>query len=116
MGTRGGKQPGAGRPKGSLTTKTQELIARAASEGIMPMDVLLGDMRLYHQIGEQKVAEARLAQTEGEKEKAMREAAAAKSIARECAESVSPYIHPKLSSMQANVNVSNVEAELAELE
>lgn len=112
----GGKQPGAGRPKGSLSSKTQELLARAASEGIMPMEVLLGDMRLYHKMGQEKIAEAKKAQTDGEREKALREAAAAKSIARECAEKVSPYMHPKLSSMQASVNVKTPEQALLELD
>lgn len=43
--SRGGAQPGAGRPKGSVSKKTQELVAAALAEGVTPIDVMLGTMR-----------------------------------------------------------------------
>jgi hypothetical protein len=116
MGTRGGKQPGAGRPVGSINKKTQELILKATQEGISPIEVLLNDMRFFYNLGEDKMLQAQ--QTEDGKKQAnhFRAACSLKEIARGCARDAAPYIHPKLASLQANVNIHNVEAELAELE
>lgn len=116
MGTFGGKQEGAGRPKGSVSKKTQELIAKAVNEGISPVEVLLNDMRTFHALGENKMNEASQTDPGKKQAAAFRAACALKDIARECAQAAAPYIHPKLASIQANVNVNNVEAELAELE
>lgn len=116
MGTFGGKQPGAGRPKGAKNTRTQELVARAAEEGIMPIEVMLNDMRYFYNLGENKM---RLAEQEpdGKKQaKHFRGALELKTIARDCARDAAPYIHPKLASLQGKVEVINTEAKLAELE
>lgn len=43
--THGGKRPGAGRKKGSLSTKTQEIVAAAAAEGITPLEFMLSVLR-----------------------------------------------------------------------
>jgi hypothetical protein len=40
----GGKRPGAGRKKGSLTQKTREVAEKAASAGITPLEVMLEAM------------------------------------------------------------------------
>lgn len=116
MGTRGGAYPGAGRPKGVPNKKTLELIARVQSEGIMPLDVLLNDMRFYYNLGENKMMEAQTCEPGKKQSVAFRAATALKDIAAGRARDAAPYIHPKLASLQANVNVTNVEAELAELE
>lgn len=116
MGTFGGKQPGAGRPKGSKNTRTQELVARAAEEGIMPIEVLLNDMRYFYTLGENKM---RLAEQEADGKKQAKHFRASlelKTIARDCARDAAPYIHPKLASLQGKVEVTNTEAKLAELE
>lgn len=42
---RGGKRPGAGRPKGSATKKTREIADKAATAGQTPLEFLLGVMR-----------------------------------------------------------------------
>jgi hypothetical protein len=42
---RGGKRPGAGRPKGSNITKTSELAVKAGTEGLTPVELLLGIVR-----------------------------------------------------------------------
>jgi hypothetical protein len=47
---RGGHRPGAGRKPGSvnaLTEKTRELIERAAAEGVLPLQVMFDNLRLY---------------------------------------------------------------------
>lgn len=85
----GGKQPGAGRPKGSKDTRTQELVKKALEGGMTPLEYML---------------------------KVMRDETIEKSRRDSMAVAAAPYIHPKLASLQATVQVTNVEAELAELE
>lgn len=116
MGTFGGKQEGSGRPKGMQNKKTQELIARVASEGIMPIDVFINDMRFFYKLGEEKLMLAQDTPPGNAQAKHFRAATELKGIARDCARDAAPYLHPKLASLQANVKLTNVEAELAELE
>lgn len=75
---RGGARPGAGRKKGSVTKATvyrQEMLAKAAAEGISPLEVMMTAMR--------EAWEA------GDKEKAV-----------QVAEKAAPYIHAKLAAVQ----------------
>ncbi len=116
MATFGGKQPGAGRPKGSVSKKTQELISKATAEGISPVEVLLNDMRFYHNLGEVEMSQVYDLPAGKKKANAFRAANVLKQLARDCAVQAAPYVHPKLASVQANLNITNVEAELAELE
>jgi hypothetical protein len=76
--SRGGARPGAGRKKGSVTKATelrQEMLARAAAEGISPLEVMM---------------------------QAMREAWAANDHEKavEYAVSAAPYVHPRLSAVK----------------
>ena len=71
----GGARPGSGRKKGSLTTKTQELLAKAALDGITPLEVMLKAMRLHAE--DSKWDEAA-------------------GIAKDAA----PYIHPRLAAIE----------------
>jgi hypothetical protein len=41
----GGKRSGAGRKKGAVAKKTQEVAAKASAEGITPLEVMVGAMR-----------------------------------------------------------------------
>jgi hypothetical protein len=41
----GGRRPGAGRPKGSVTKKTQDIAAQALADGVSPLEVMLIAMR-----------------------------------------------------------------------
>lgn len=115
-GKNGGARPGAGRPKGSLSSKTQELIARVQSEGIMPLDVFLNDMRYFYKLGEDKMRVAESTEPGNKQAKEFRAAIELKGIARDCARDAAPFLHSKLASLQANVTMTNVEAKLAELE
>ncbi|WP_192356304.1 hypothetical protein [Mesorhizobium mediterraneum] len=45
MSKTGGARPGAGRPKGSLSTRHVELLAGAVSEGVTPVEYMLSIMR-----------------------------------------------------------------------
>jgi len=93
--TRGGKRPGAGRRKGSLGQKTRVIAARAAAEGITPLEVILRTMRS---------AWAR-ASTNGETVTSFQDAL----IAAAMAEKAAPYVHPRLAV--AKHEVSGTEGE-----
>lgn len=118
LGKNGGARPGAGRPKGAISKRTEETLDRAKEGGILPMDVLLEDMRLFHKLGiENFVLATTMAELEqDERTKLAKEALMFKGLARECAVAVSPYIHPKLSSIDANVSMNVHETALAELD
>jgi len=91
----GGAQPGAGRPKGGMNKKTQELAAAAMAQGVSPIEVLLGTMRS-------------LWETATTKDKAVIDGLTAlgrtqHSIALEAcdiAQKAAPYVHPKLVAQQ----------------
>jgi hypothetical protein len=87
---RGGPRPGAGRPKGTPNKKTAELRAKVEAEGVTPLDFLLGVMRDDAEDMDRRI---------------------------ECAKAAAQYVHPKLSSIEANVSarVSHEDA-LNELE
>jgi hypothetical protein len=82
----GGRRKGAGRKPGAKTKKTQEIAARAAEQGVTPLEVLLGAMRLYHERGQIALA-----------------CAAAKDAA--------PYVHPRLSAVAVGGGGSPVRLE-----
>ena len=83
MAGRGGKRPGAGRPKGSKNTKTREIADKAAAEGITPLEVMLTRMR------------ALWAKTDE----------ASKDQAVEIAYRAAPYMHPRLQSVESQNTV-----------
>ena len=73
----GGARPGAGRKKGSATAKTREIADRAAAEGVTPLDFMLQEMR---------------------------DETAERAERLDMAKSAAPYIHPRLSSVEAKVD------------
>jgi hypothetical protein len=116
MANHGGARPGSGRTKGAKVTRTQELVKKALADGLTPMDVILGDMRFFHSLGEEQLNKARELQKGKEQAKAFRAAASLKDTARQCAVAAAPYVHPKLSSVQADVTLHGQETALTELE
>lgn len=72
----GGKRPGAGRKPGSVTTKTREIAEAAIGEGVTPLEFMLRHMR-----DESAPIAERL----------------------DMAKAAAPYIHPKLSSIEARI-------------
>lgn len=72
---RGGARPGAGRKPSALTTKTREIAERAVEGGITPLDYMLTVLR-----DETQTASARF----------------------EAAKAAAPFIHPKLSNIEAS--------------
>jgi hypothetical protein len=71
----GGKRPGAGRRKGSLTTKTRAIAEKATAEGLTPLEVMLKAMRRHADAEQWDEAAAH-------------------------AKDAAPYIHPKLAAVQ----------------
>ncbi|SNT33672.1 hypothetical protein SAMN06265795_12639 [Noviherbaspirillum humi] len=84
---RGGKRDGAGRKVGSANTKTREIADRAASEGLTPLEFMLQVMR-----NDALPENASPAQQ-----------AAQLAMRFEAAKAAAPYIHPRLSSVEANI-------------
>jgi len=69
----GGKRTGAGRKKGSLSTRTQEIAAKASADGITPLEYMLSILRDETQDAKERFA-----------------------AAKECA----PYLHPRLAAVE----------------
>lgn len=72
----GGAREGSGRKQGSASSKTREVADKAASEGITPLEFML---------------------------KVMRDEQAPKAERLDMAKAAAPYIHPRLSSVEAKV-------------
>lgn len=72
---RGGARQGAGRKRGSVTTKTREIAEKAMAEGMTPLEVMLKAMRQH-----------------ADAERWDQAAVVAKDAA--------PYIHPKLAAVE----------------
>lgn len=74
-----GSKPGerrGGRKAGTANKRTREIADRAAAEGILPLDVMLSNMRRYFTA--EQWAEA-----------------------QDCAKDAAPYIHPRLANVEA---------------
>lgn len=84
----GGRRPGAGRKPGSTTTKTRDIADKASSEGITPLEFML---------------------------QVMRDEGAERSERLDMAKAAAPYIHPRLSNVEAKVDAS-VEATVTTVE
>ena len=72
----GGARPGAGRKTGAATRKTREIAERAIEDGITPLEFMLNVMR------------------DDSNELAVR---------FQAAKDAAPYIHPRLSAIDANI-------------
>lgn len=118
----GGKRSGAGRKQGALTTRTRLIAERAVADGCTPLDVMLDNMRHFQQVAldaESVLATMTATDLPGKPEKPedqfkallaeVKKAAGFRQMAHDCARDASPYIHPRLSSveMSANVNMTH---------
>lgn len=109
----GGARPGAGRKPGSKTTKTKLLAAAAAAAGITPIEVMLGNMRFYHDHAEKFTERMEIiANTMSDKDlrdpqneklmellKLVNKVGDFRMKAQACAVDAAPYIHPRLTSI-----------------
>jgi hypothetical protein len=91
---RGGKRPGAGRPRGARSKKRAARELAVAVAGITPMDFLLEGLAFH----------AKLIRHEQAKGAAADDAviAAAYAAGREYAKDAAPYCHAKLASIEHN--------------
>lgn len=80
MPTHGGKRPGAGRRKGSLTKRTQEIVAKAAEGGLLPLEYMLATLRDPNQPHDERF---------------------------KAAVNAAPYLHPKLATVQHQGDADN---------
>ena len=72
---RGGARAGAGRPAGSLSSKTQQLVAQLTADGLSPLEFMLTHMR---------------------------DVKNPESFRADMAKAAAPYIHPRLSSTEVS--------------
>jgi len=87
---RGGKRQGAGRKKGSMSKRSQEITAAISATGDLPLAYML---------------------------RVMRDEAVDTQRRDEMAKAAAPYIHPRLTSIDGDLNVNlRHEQALAELE
>lgn len=106
---KGGARKGAGRPTGIPNKLTQQSIDKAVALGVTPLDVLLEGMHYYYNLSKSDPHGYAFDQ-EGKIILSYRGAAKDYAIA------AAPYVHPKLSAIQANIVVNDHEKALAELE
>lgn len=129
---RGGARYGAdgklvsGRKKGSLTKRTQAIASQAAAQGVTPLEVMLDNMRFFHEAAgvalERLLAnKATPAQIISEHDPKRADAEQAPTLvdavkmilelrerAGESAKDAAPYVHPRLSAADAPVHVENL--------
>jgi hypothetical protein len=87
----GGKRAGSGRHAGVPSVKTRRRIAaveKSLSNGIAPIDVMLANMRHFHDLAETA--------NEPLSEKAIN----LRVVSQSCARDAAPYCHPKLSTIE----------------
>lgn len=91
---RGGRRPGSGRKKGSVSRETAErksIAMKALAEGISPLDVMLGAMRTAWEAGDKKEAAG-------------------------FAEKAAPYVHARLSAVEHKGDADNPLAFVTKIE
>lgn len=105
---RGGSRPNAGRKPGASAEKTREVANRVAADGdITPLEVLVASMRaIYAQ------AVGGVTVDDGGKPVTPLQLYA---MAAEVASKAAPFIHPRLSSVEMNANVTSHEAAIDDL-
>lgn len=114
----------SGRPVGSVGEKTKllrEIAAKALAAGITPAEVMLENMRFFHEKADvlQTAVITKIGKKKLDSEEAMelltefKELGENRMKAQSCAVDAAPYFHSRLSNVTADVNVS-VKVEEAE--
>jgi hypothetical protein len=94
---------------GSLTTKTRTIAEKALADGVTPLEVMLNNMRFHHaestSLLERLIERAQEAQPieAAELKDLLAFLHKTRSMAQECARDAAPYIHPRLSTVDANL-------------
>ena len=106
---RGGPRPNAGRKPGASVEKTRAVANKVSTDGdVTPLEVMIESMRYFFAL-----AKAGDAVADGEKVLTPSQLYV---LAADAANKAAPFIHPKLSSVEMNANVTNHEAALDDLE
>jgi hypothetical protein len=109
---RGGPRPGSGRKPGEANKRSQEIAAKAQTEGITPLEVMLRAMREHVEVADalrDQAAEAEGAVLTGDADadlpmKLRRASLTAIGEASTLAKDAAPYMHARLAQVNANVN------------
>lgn len=132
---RGGARPGAGRKTGALTKRTREVAERAMATGKSPLEIMLENMHHFQQVAldaeatlEGLTAEefaGQVAQDATPEDQfkfllaTVKKTAGLRQMAHDAARDAAPYVHPRLSSIDAkmshggiSINISPDDAEL----
>lgn len=107
-----------GRPVGSIGAKTKmlrEVAAKALAAGITPAEVMLENMRFFHEKADvlQTAVVTKLGKKKLDSEEAMalllefQELGANRMKAQSCAVDAAPYFHPRLSATQVTGEITH---------
>jgi hypothetical protein len=102
---RGGKRPGAGRKPGAKTKRVQEIAAKAAAEGVSPLEVMLENMRFARDQAAELLSKM-LGTGEADVD-ALKTLLSLRQVSQDCAKDAAPYIHPKLASIEHKGDAEN---------
>ncbi len=111
-GGNGGKRKGSGRKKGSTTTKTNAIANKLAADGeLTPLEYLLGVLRETS-----AKLKAKYKSGEIDSQEYIVELQAMQKRKDNAAEKAAPYIHPRLSAIEAKIDDGTHERWLALME
>lgn len=113
-----------GRPVGSVGQKTKllrDIAAKALAAGITPAEVMLENMRFYHEKADvlQTAVITKIGKKKLDSEEAMelltefKEMGANRMKAQSCAVDAAPYFHARLSNVTGDVTVTHKQEEAA---
>lgn len=107
-------KPGAGRPKGSLSLRTKAIRAvadEAIAAGVTPLEVMLNNMRFYHEKADVLLTAILSGVKNGKKSLEMlamlKELGSFKNLAQSCAADAAPYVHARLSASQISGEITH---------
>ncbi len=97
----GGKQENAGRPKGAVSKRSQEITSKAIEGGITPIEVMVKSMRQYDALAEKEFAKIKDRELDEANSTSFAAATGLRQKAVEFAKDAAAYIHPKLNAISA---------------
>ena len=123
----GGRREGAGRRAGGVNAKRREIVEKAIGEGITPVELMLHNMRFYHQEAGEALAKLiacgvpAMPAAEGDESgphadviEAIKNVLCLRDKAQACAKEAAPYVHPRQGYVGDEANPADEEIPLAE--
>lgn len=108
----GGPRPNSGRKRGTLSSRTQEIIANFTADGKTPIQIIIEAMRYYDNLAEQEALKIIGVELNDENRETFQQVIALKNAAVSCAKDAAPYMHPKLANIEATVTMQGHEEAL----